>query len=248
MSVQTFPEVFEHPSTRASARWGSWGNEARTGDLIWGAAAAQLNFRDPWERRDRVLADHVDNRVWQHVNDWLWPQEAEDDGVWKWSLRGLELDTAKPLQLHRDERRRVHSAVGPAIAYSDGFEVYAWHGVRVPADVIMQPGALTTRRIDDEQNAEVKRVMIERFGAANYIQQSGAVVVARDKFGALYRKDLRDGEEPITLVEVINSTPEPDGSYKRYWLRVDPACETPREAVAWTFGLTADEYDPVKET
>lgn len=242
---QTFPEVFEHASVRATARWRRWDDESRIADLIFGAAAAQLRFRV--ERNDR-LATHADERVWDLVNDWLWPQTADENGVWKWSLRGLELETDKPTKLALDERRRVHDAMGPAITYSDGFEIYAWRGVRVPADVITQPSALTVKRIDDEENAEVKRVMIERFGAANYIQQSGAVVIARDKFGVLYRKDLRDGEEPITMVEVINSTPEPDGSLKHYWLRVDPSCETPREAVAWTFGLTADEYDPVKET
>jgi uncharacterized protein DUF6745 len=50
------------------------------------------------------------------------------------------------------------------------------------------------------------------------------------------------------MVEVRNSTPEPDGSHKRYWLRVPPEVHTAREAVAWTFGLSADSYQPVIET
>ena len=45
-----------------------------------------------------------------------------------------------------------------------------------------------------------------------------------------------DGE-PLTVVEVVNSTPEPDGSHRRYFLRVPPDTRTAREAVAWTFGF-----------
>ena len=58
-----------------------------------------------------------------------------------------------------------------------------------------------------------------------------------------WRKD-----EPMVMVEVRNSTPEPDGSRKTYFLRVPPRTQTAREGVAWTFGLTADEYVPAVET
>ena len=50
------------------------------------------------------------------------------------------------------------------------------------------------------------------------------------------------------MVEVQNSTPEPDGSIKTYFLRVPPATRTAREAVAWTFGLGAVEYRPAAES
>jgi hypothetical protein len=36
--------------------------------------------------------------------------------------------------------------------------------------------------------------------------------------------------------------PRPNGSRKRYFLRVSSAIRTPREAVAWTYGLTAEQY------
>jgi hypothetical protein len=50
------------------------------------------------------------------------------------------------------------------------------------------------------------------------------------------------------MVEVVNSTPEPDGSRKTYFLRVPPTIETAREAVAWTFGLGAVDYRPAVES
>jgi hypothetical protein len=50
------------------------------------------------------------------------------------------------------------------------------------------------------------------------------------------------------MVEVRNSTPEPDGSVKHYWLRVPPHCKTASKAVAWTFGLSVKDYAPKRET
>jgi hypothetical protein len=49
-------------------------------------------------------------------------------------------------------------------------------------------------------------------------------------------------------VHVVNSSPEPDGSYKEYFLRVPPTMTRARQAIAWTFGLTEEEYEPLSET
>jgi hypothetical protein len=63
----------------------------------------------------------------------------------------------------------------------------------------------------------------------------------------LFRKELA-GDEPLVMVKVVNATPEADGSFKDYFLRVPPTVQTAREAVAWTFGKAADDYGPVKES
>ena len=100
--------------------------------------------------------------------------------------------------------------------------------------------------IAQETNAEIRRAMIERMGWERWLQQSGAQPVHQDVCGELYRTEL-DGAQ-IGVVVVTNSTPEPDGSAKRYALLVPPEHETARAAVASTFGLTADQYQPVVET
>ena len=50
------------------------------------------------------------------------------------------------------------------------------------------------------------------------------------------------------MVEVRNSTPEPDGSVRTYFLRVPPTTRSARAAVAWTFGLNGAAYEPAVET
>jgi hypothetical protein len=50
------------------------------------------------------------------------------------------------------------------------------------------------------------------------------------------------------MVEVREATPHPDGRPKHHWLRVPPTMTTAHEAVAWTFGLAAQECAPQIET
>jgi hypothetical protein len=70
-----------------------------------------------------------------------------------------------------------------------------------------------------------------------------AMLVRKDEFGKLWRLQPGWDEEEPRVVEDVNRTPEPDGSYRHYFLQVPPSVRTAREAVAWTFGLaSADEY------
>jgi hypothetical protein len=89
--------------------------------------------------------------------------------------------------------------------------------------------------------------MLERYGEARYLQDSGVVPVHHDKYGVLFRKEI-PGDEPLVMVRVVNATPEPDGHRKNYFLRVPPTVETAHEAVAWTFGMSPKEYHPDVET
>jgi hypothetical protein len=89
--------------------------------------------------------------------------------------------------------------------------------------------------------------MIERYGQAKYLLDSGAVKIHSDDWGALYRKEIKN-DEPLVMVKVVNSTAESDGSFKDYFLRVPPTIERARQAVAWTFGVPEDEYEPALET
>jgi hypothetical protein len=77
--------------------------------------------------------------------------------------------------------------------------------------------------------------------AAALLRGVGGRLVHEDDCGVLWRFEAAP---PIAMVQVRNSTPEPDGSFRLHALRVPPTCATAREAVAWTFGLEEDDYDP----
>jgi hypothetical protein len=58
----------------------------------------------------------------------------------------------------------------------------------------------------------------------------------------------RSDDEEVVLVDVVNSTLEPDGSQRRYVLRVPPDQRVPRDAIGWTFGLPPGAYQPAEMT
>jgi hypothetical protein len=170
---------------------------------------------------------------------------------WWWPYENVVLVAERPTELHRDESARLHNGEGAALAFPDGFALHAWRGMPVPADFVTALGpagsALSAQRIRNEDNAELRRVMLEIYGYDRYLTEVGARPLHRDETGVLWRIDL-PGDEPVVMVEVLNSTPEPDGSVRTYWLRVPPTTRTARAGVAWTFGLTEQEYHPARET
>ena len=60
--------------------------------------------------------------------------------------------------------------------------------------------------------------MIEILTPERFIAQGGAYRIAQDETGVLWRQRWR--WEAWAAVEVINGTPEPDGTHKRYFLQV----------------------------
>ena len=137
-------------------------------------------------------------------------------------------------------------ADGPAVGYPDGWSAYAWKGVLVPRWIIERPELITVRTIGAAMDPQVRRCMIEILTPERFIAQGGAYRVAQDETGVLWRQRWR--WEAWAAVEVVNGTPEPDGTRKRYFLQVPANMRTAREAVAWTYGLPEARYRPVVRT
>jgi len=166
---------------------------------------------------------------------------------WWWPVRGAVVLGERPDELHLDEQGRLHAARGPALVYPDGWALWAWHGVRVPRAVIESPEGLPAQDVLAEPDVEVRRIMIERVGHERLVRDGGARRLAEDETGILWRLDLTD-DEPLVCVEVTDASTGRGAAFKRYLLRVPPGVRTPREAVAWTFGVDQGEYRPAVET
>jgi len=171
--------------------------------------------------------------------------------------------------LNLDSRGRLHCDDGYAFGYPDGWGDYFWHGTRVDRAIVLHPESITISEIANESNAELRRIMLERYDTLRYrgayIVDSGAKVIHQDECGTLYRSD-RNGDTPLLMVKVYNSTTESDNTQREFFLRVDPNLRpmernadgamvfgqpqrmTARNAVASSFGLRGEEYKPVIET
>jgi hypothetical protein len=147
--------------------------------------------------------------------------------------------------LEIDGRGRLHNPKGPAIAFADGWAVYAWKGVVIPSWMIERPHEITASRIDRERDAIVRRCMIDIMTPERFIREGDAYCVSEDDTGMLWTKSWT-AWDAWAAVQVQNGTPEPDGTYKQYFLQVPPTVRSARQAVAWTYGLTEHEYTALK--
>lgn len=160
---------------------------------------------------------------------------------WTWWHTDVLVIGDKPKSIHRDAQNRLHNANGPAVEYRDGWSMYAWHGVRIPRTriyIIENPAQISVEEIERESNAELRRVLIDRYGPERFVADSGAKVVdqcADDhpivglRTARLLVKDVAE-DESMVYIDCLNSTPEPDGTVKRYMLRVDPMAYDGRAA------------------
>lgn len=144
-----------------------------------------------------------------------------------------------------DAQLRIHNVNGPAYRDPKGNTKYYIKGVEVPEYVVMQPEKISFNLILKEKNQEVKSIMLERFGIKQFVSRSKAKVIDShfEKQGEsqLLEIDLGRGERGYFAKLVCPTT------LKEYLLRV-PQTKSLKEAIAWTFGMSEEEYKPLQET
>lgn len=180
--------------------------------------------------------------------------------------------------IHLDEQLNYSNTTGPAILFKDNWAYFCVHNIEIESDIILGLTPVTPDLIDSQPNQEVKRILMELYGFDKYIETTGAELIdssiyksadsdgfVHDREIWLYKKDVK-GSNPMMFVKVINSSPEPDGTFRTYTLQVSPQLEpmidgpnrtiilgepqklTALNAIASTFGKTGAEYQPDIET
>jgi hypothetical protein len=170
----------------------------------------------------------------------------------------LVLTPRPAIRTHQERNGWVlHSTRGAAVSFAEDPEAAQWwlRGVRVQRFVVEDPQRITRAHIRGATTAAQRRVLIDQYGLLRYSIERGFKPVDHNpNFGAtLYVK----GGKPISyggftqrecIVELVNSTPEPDGSRRHFARRIPGHIQTAHEAVAWTFNLTLEQYNPVVQT
>ena len=150
----------------------------------------------------------------------------------------------KPIRLEFDEQGRLHSASGKCLQFRDGWGGYAWHGVLVPEKLIMHPEEVTREDWLQEHDLEVRRVIQERLGNDRFVELVGGRCIDTGTRGNLIEVDLGSDSEGVAhYVQVRDASTQ-----RQYYLRVPPSIRRADEAVAWTFGLDEQDYQPRQET
>jgi hypothetical protein len=101
-------------------------------------------------------------------------------GHWWMPYDGVCFLCKRPIELHIDDANRLHSEDGMSVKYRDGYGQFNIHGVVVPQWIIERPDTIDAAKIAAEQNAEIKRIMIDRMGVSRYLQETGAKTIDMD--------------------------------------------------------------------
>ena len=126
---------------------------------------------------------------------------------------------------------------------------YYYEGIMVPPSYVHRPESLKFEDIINHVNAEVRYVGMKIYGYDRLREEDKCTILDTDKeTGAELLKFDVKLSEPVVIVRVINGSPEIDGTYKNYFLHVPPTVTTCKDAIAWTFGKTAETYNPAQET
>ena len=205
----------------------------------------------------------------QGLDDWL----TAIYGCWQYALyedKVMCVERPKGVHVELDRRRaadyaygvhawQLHRLDGPAVEFQDGSGTYVIHGTFVDKGWFDRRHQFRAQDWYYGGEAAARRVLAELIGWEKLVRSEYATKVASDRWGTLWSMRDYDGDEPIVVVEVLNSTPEPDGTTQTFFLRVDPRLRpmradgafglpqirTPLNAIASTFGMTGEEYEHI---
>lgn len=113
---------------------------------------------------------------------------------WHFLFEGVAIMVDRFEEVHM-ENGVVHNENGPAVRFSDNQgTVWAIGGHLVTEKIVMAPETLTLEEIDAEEDAETRRIMIERYGPSKYLMESEAKVLDMDALNL-------EGSSPRSLME-----------------------------------------------
>jgi hypothetical protein len=167
---------------------------------------------------------------------------------WCWPGKHVVVVSDRPEMLKRDDLGRTHSAVGPAVRYRDGWSVYAWHDVIVPADWIERPSEVDPKLALTHRNISERTALCQILGWDKVLKQLKHTVVDADpdpQIGTLISVNLPDS--PGTRFLTVRG-PGAGGPDAQHVLGVPREMRSAREANAWTYRLSPDTFNILRRT
>jgi hypothetical protein len=82
-----------------------------------------------------------------------------------------------PIYCGWDDQGRIHCEDGPAVKYADGYCLWMLEGYLVPESLVIKPKKQNIEEITNEQNEEIKRIKINRYGWAKYLSEANAEIL-----------------------------------------------------------------------
>jgi hypothetical protein len=158
---------------------------------------------------------------------------------WIFAFEKVAIICDRPLHLRFDNENRLHAEGEPAIEFTDGYSLYSYHGVTLPEKYgKIHPQQWQAEWLLTEENAELRRVLIQGIGYARICQELQAIELDTWQEYTLLKIDADVDEESIHLLKMTC----PSTSFI-HALRVPPNMKSAREAILWVnWGVDPEEF------
>jgi hypothetical protein len=171
--------------------------------------------------------------------EWKVFQSLIKECGWLFAYDDICIVCDRPLHLRFDNQNRLHAEGEPAIEFIDGYSLYSYHGVNLPEKYgKIHPQQWQSQWLLREENAELRRVLIQGIGYARICQELQAIELDNWQEYTLLKIDNDVDEEPIYLLKMTC----PSTSFT-HALRVPPEMQSAREAICWVnWGIEPEEF------
>jgi len=172
-------------------------------------------------------------------------QELFEECGWILPFEKICVVCDRPLHLRFDAEDRLHAEGEPAIAFADGYSLYFHHGVKLPENYgKVHPDLWEAQWLLFEENAELRRLLIQRIGYARICQELAVTELDSWQEYTLLSIEFNDDfdrEGNANPVYLLKMTCPSTGHI--HALRVPPALESAREAIRWVnWGIAPEEF------
>lgn len=127
-----------------------------------------------------------------------------------------------------DEEGRFHAEGYPALRFADGYARYIHHGTILEGKYSVHPSQWQSRWLLEEENAEMRRVLIQGIGYSRLCQELDAKELDTWREYSLLEIEQKIDVEPIHLLKM--TCPSTNAIYT---VRVPPDLRSARAAAGW---------------
>jgi len=220
-----------------SINWHYWlGGQFWVGGWYWGVSFANFFFDVCKLKLSKDIMERAKayRKVCESVN-YIWPNS------------NFIMVCARPTAIKRNDRGRLHSEVGKAIEYPDGWGLYCLDGITFAEE---EYWSIINKTISAKAalaiaNTDKRAIAIKYLGGDRIVTELGGKTIDKNEskqIGELLELKIKDiGGNPFKYLKAF------DPSKNNYvYLRVHPKCQTALEAQAWTYKI--DKYEPMFRT
>ncbi|MEH2326134.1 MAG: DUF6745 domain-containing protein [Nostoc sp.] len=158
---------------------------------------------------------------------------------WIFPFEKLCLICDYPLEFLYDSAYRLHAEGEPTIKIANGCDIYAYHGVILPAKYgRVRPQDWQVSWFLEEQNVELRRVLIEEIGYERIAEELQATVIDSYQEYTLLKISEGEDKEPIYLLKMTCPS-----TGRIHALRVPPNIQSAHQAISWVnWGVDPEDF------